>query len=80
MDAPRRARGFTLVEMVIAMAVVAILAGMSAVALNRMKTRGSFASATGDFLATLRTARAEAATPPWWWSTPRRAPGGRSRT
>ena len=57
---PRRARGFTLVEMLVTLALVAILAGMSAMALNRMKTRGSFASATGDFLATLRTARAEA--------------------
>jgi prepilin-type N-terminal cleavage/methylation domain-containing protein len=56
----RRARGFTLMEMLITVAIVGTLAGMSAVALNRMKSRGTFASATGDFLATLRTARAEA--------------------
>ncbi len=56
----RGQHGFTLMEMLITVAIVGTLAGMSAVALNRMKTRGSFASASGDFLATLRTARAEA--------------------
>lgn len=54
------ARGFTLIEMMTVLAIAGVLAGMSAVALSRMKTRGSFSSATGDFLATLRTARAEA--------------------
>jgi len=56
----RRASGFTLVEMLITVAIAGVLAGMSAMALNRLKSRGNFASATGDFLATLRTARAEA--------------------
>src|SRR6266850_2501137 len=55
-----RASGFTLVEMLITVAIAGVLAGMSAMALNRLKSRGNFASATGDFLATLRTARAEA--------------------
>jgi prepilin-type N-terminal cleavage/methylation domain-containing protein len=55
-----RPRGFTLIEMIVGVAVIGILAGMSAVAFGRMKTRGSFSSATGDFIATLRTARAEA--------------------
>ena len=55
-----RSRGFTLIEMLITVSIVAVLAGMSAAALNRMKSRGTFASATGDFLATLRVARAEA--------------------
>src|SRR5436190_78577 len=56
----RAHRGFTLVEMLTAVAIIGVLAGMSAVALDRMKSRGNFASATGDFIATLRTARAEA--------------------
>jgi len=55
-----RARGFTLIEVATVLAIVGVLAGMSAIALSRMKTRGNFSSATGDFLSTLRTARAEA--------------------
>ena len=51
--------GFTLVEMLTVMALVGILAGLSAVALTKLKARGNYASATGDFVATLRTARAE---------------------
>src|SRR5712664_1518060 len=56
----RRASGFTIVEMLVTVAIVGVLAGMSAIALNSLKSRGNFSSATGDFLATLRTARAEA--------------------
>jgi prepilin-type N-terminal cleavage/methylation domain-containing protein len=57
---PPAPRGFTLVEMLTVMALVGILAGMSAIALSKLKTRGNFSSATGDFNSTLRTARAEA--------------------
>lgn len=56
----RPSAGFTLIEVMTALAVIGILAGLSAVALTRLKSRGNFASATGDFVATLRTARAEA--------------------
>lgn len=52
-------RGFTLLEMMTVIAIVGILAGLSAVALTKLKTRGNFASGSGDFVATLRTARAE---------------------
>jgi len=46
--------------MLVTVAIVGVLAGMSAIALNSLKSRGQLSSATGDFLATLRTARAEA--------------------
>ena len=49
-----------MIEVLTALAIIGVLAGLSAVALNRLKSRGNFASATGDFVATLRTARAEA--------------------
>jgi hypothetical protein len=49
-----------MVEVMTAVAIIAILAGMSAMALSRLKSRGNFSSGSGDFLATLRTARAEA--------------------
>ncbi|MCA1829260.1 MAG: Tfp pilus assembly protein FimT/FimU [Myxococcales bacterium] len=53
-------RGFTMVEVMTVLGIIGVLAGLSAVALTRLKSRGNFASATGDFVATLRTARAEA--------------------
>ena len=55
-----RHRGFTMVEVMTAVGVIGVLAAMSIVAMNRVKTRGNFSSGTGDFIATLRTARAEA--------------------
>jgi prepilin-type N-terminal cleavage/methylation domain-containing protein len=56
----RTPRGFTIIELLTVLAIVGVLAGMSSMALTRLKTRGSFSSATGDFISTLRTARAEA--------------------
>lgn len=55
-----RARGFTVIEMLTVMATIGIIAGLAAVALNRVKARGNFSSATGDFITGLRTCRAEA--------------------
>src|SRR4051812_36983409 len=53
-------RGFTLIEMLTAMAALAILVGLSTIALTKLKARGNYSSATGDFVSTLRSARAEA--------------------
>ena len=47
-------------ELMLTVIIVSILAGLSSAAFSRMKTRGNFSSATGDFLSTLRAARAEA--------------------
>jgi prepilin-type N-terminal cleavage/methylation domain-containing protein len=57
---PRAPRGFTLIEMMTVVAIAGVLAGITVLALTRLKTRGNFSSATGDFIATLRVARAEA--------------------
>jgi len=53
-------RGFTMIEMLTVIAIVGIIAGLSAFALRRLKARGNFSSATGDFITALRTCRAEA--------------------
>src|SRR5258708_23505651 len=55
-----RHRGFTLIEMVIAMAIIGIMAGLSIAAMSGLKKRGNFVSATGDLLEGLRLTRAEA--------------------
>src|SRR5207253_11040846 len=46
--------------MLTAMAPAAILIGLATVALTKLKARGNYASATGDFVSTLRAARSEA--------------------
>jgi prepilin-type N-terminal cleavage/methylation domain-containing protein len=55
-----RHRGFTLIEMGVAMAILGIMAGLSIAALSGLKKRGNFVSATGDLIEGLRLARAEA--------------------
>jgi prepilin-type N-terminal cleavage/methylation domain-containing protein len=57
---PPAHRGFTLVEMLTVMAASAILIGLSVVALTKLRARGNYSTATGEFVATLRMARAEA--------------------
>jgi len=58
---PRRVhRGFTMIEMVTAFALIAILAGLSLNALGGIKKRGTFVSASGDLVEGVRRARAEA--------------------
>jgi prepilin-type N-terminal cleavage/methylation domain-containing protein len=52
-------RGFTLVEMLTVVAAMGILATLATVALTKLKARGNYSSATGDFVSTLRGARAE---------------------
>ncbi|HYV67998.1 MAG TPA: prepilin-type N-terminal cleavage/methylation domain-containing protein [Myxococcales bacterium] len=55
----RKQRGFTLVEVAIAAAVVATLAALSVAALRGMRLRGAYAGATGDVIGALRLARSE---------------------
>ena len=55
----RKQRGFTLVEVGIAAAVLATLAAMAVVALRGVRQRGAYAGATGDVIGALRLARAE---------------------
>jgi prepilin-type N-terminal cleavage/methylation domain-containing protein len=53
-------RGFTLVEMFVALAVLSILSGLSVAALGGLKNRGRFVSGSGAVLEGLRLTRAEA--------------------
>jgi prepilin-type N-terminal cleavage/methylation domain-containing protein len=58
--AVRRPRGFTLIEMMTALVILAVMASLSIAALNGLKGRGNFVSATGDLIEGLRLTRAEA--------------------
>lgn len=55
----RKLRGFTLVEVGIAAAILATLAAMSVAALRGMRLRNAYAATTGDVIGALRLARAE---------------------
>src|SRR5438132_8518571 len=79
----RKARGFSLVEVGVGLAIVSALAAISILALRGLKQRGDYAGATGDVVTGLRLARSEsfgrgqatyfiidttAATGVRWWS------------
>lgn len=57
---PRRSRGFTLLEVLTALAIVGVMASLSIYAMSGLKKRGTFVSATGDLIEGLRLTRAEA--------------------
>src|SRR4051812_12098949 len=53
------ARGFSLLELLTVLALVGILAGLSAAALGGLKKRATFVASSGDLLEALRQTRAE---------------------
>jgi prepilin-type N-terminal cleavage/methylation domain-containing protein len=55
-----RPRGFTLLEVLTALAIVGIMAGLSISSLSGLKKRGTFVSGAGDLIEGLRLTRAEA--------------------
>src|SRR5712692_1460786 len=55
----RKKRGFTLIEVGIAAAVLATLAALSVAAMRGMRQRFAYAGATGDVIGALRLARSE---------------------
>jgi prepilin-type N-terminal cleavage/methylation domain-containing protein len=54
----RRDGGFTFIEVMVVVVIVAVLAGMGFGALSNLKAGGNFASATGDLIVALRKTRA----------------------
>jgi len=56
----RSQAGFTLFELIAAVVIIAVISGIGIAALGTLKTRGDFASATGDLIVALRRARAAA--------------------
>ncbi|MFL5312765.1 MAG: Tfp pilus assembly protein FimT/FimU [Myxococcales bacterium] len=55
----RKLRGFTLIEVGIAAAILATISAMAVVALRGVRQRGAYAGATGDVIGALRLARSE---------------------
>jgi type II secretory pathway pseudopilin PulG len=56
----RKLRGFTLIEVGIAAAILASLVALSITAMRGLRQRNAYAAATGDVIGALRLARAEA--------------------
>lgn len=55
----RRQSGFTLIEIAIAASILAVLMGISIIALRALRQRAQYSSATGDVVGALRLARSE---------------------
>ncbi|MFL5290667.1 MAG: prepilin-type N-terminal cleavage/methylation domain-containing protein, partial [Myxococcales bacterium] len=49
-----RARGFTAIEMTVALAIIGLLTGVTILAFRGMKNRAGFAAATGDLIVQIR--------------------------
>ena len=56
----RSLRGFTLIEIVVVLGIVAVIAGISLGSLNKMQTRASYGVASNELVSGLRRTRAEA--------------------
>jgi prepilin-type N-terminal cleavage/methylation domain-containing protein len=56
----RRSRGFTLIEMMVSMAIVVVLAALAVYGLQRLRPRTNLATVSTDLYALLRNARANA--------------------
>jgi type IV fimbrial biogenesis protein FimT len=59
-NTPRPSRGFTLVELLIVIAIIGVLAGVATPAMNRLVKSVKLTSATNDLFASLMMARSEA--------------------